>query len=598
MDLPINKDDVISLKTYGNGNEGEEFDRTKAARAILTKMTLAMEVSDVKEKAPEIWYYEGGRWHPRGAQLISYFLDTAAENHSDFRNIEEVLRRIRGELRLRPVVFDVTNPYLIGCEGGITLDLRTGKARKAMPTDLISMPIPVKFDPSAKCPEFIKFLHAVSATDDDILGSIDFLASLLIAQPMDFFICAPGNGSNGRSTLKDLIGRFLGEDAVRRIPLAQLKERFTNSFLKSCRVNYCSETEVSAVALDHIKRSGERMPVEVKFGGMQNVLLYLKYFFDTNQMPRIADNSYGAERRLVKLDYCYRFVDNPEDPMEKLRDPYILDKISTPEELSGILNLVLLRTYEVIQKKMIHKKPDGLAEYGLQSRSGDVFIELFVDEADTSKKVFSSTLRQAYKEYCFVTNSATMGNKGFRSVLFEKTNKRYEKSIRIGEKVSNGYSGLSFDQELFDGTMETLRKARETGGSVFQALITMFPNLDEDFNYTKLHTYYTNSKATDIVCSICSKCSIEYSSLREKNGRNPISPYKEKLEEHTTLQILQSQSFAADECSKKNSAKITSSPDVSFEASENHYNVVQKFLADGGKSSLEWLLAEFPEANI
>jgi putative DNA primase/helicase len=157
-------------------------------------------------------------------------------------------------------------------------------------------------------------------------------------------------GSNGRSTLKDLIAKLLGEDVVRRIPLKDLSNRFTNGFLKRCRVNYCSEVEVTSVVLDHVKRSGERMPVEVKFGGMQNVSLFLKYFFDTNIMPRIADNSFGADRRLAKLDLPYRFVDSPrEGTIERKKDPCILDKISTEEELSGILNLILERAPVVIK---------------------------------------------------------------------------------------------------------------------------------------------------------------------------------------------------------------------------------------------------------
>ena len=201
MDPSITIEDVCIKKTREDGSFTYFFDRTKTAKALLAKMKLAVEVFDSREDKPEIWFYENGYWHPGGAQLIAHFLDEVAQNYSDLENINDVLRRVRGKLRLRPVEFDVTNPYLVGCKDGITVDLRNGKARKAAPMDLISMPIPVKYDPSAKCPEIIKFLKDVMATPDDILCCIDFLASLLIAAPMDFFICAPGMGSNGRSTL-------------------------------------------------------------------------------------------------------------------------------------------------------------------------------------------------------------------------------------------------------------------------------------------------------------------------------------------------------------------------------------------------------------
>lgn len=218
----ITTNDLMVAVTGKDGSVIYRLDNAKAASAFLAKMQLAMETFDSKEKAPEVWYYEDGYWHPGGVFKITHLLDKIAGNESDAKAIDDILRRIRGVLRQNPCEFDVRHPYLIGCAGGITLDIKTGKARPAAPTDLISMPIPVTFNPDAKCPEFIKFLKEVMATDDDILTTIDFLASLLISHSMDFFICAPGNGANGRTTLKDFISAFLGEEAIRRIPLSDL----------------------------------------------------------------------------------------------------------------------------------------------------------------------------------------------------------------------------------------------------------------------------------------------------------------------------------------------------------------------------------------
>ena len=201
MNPPISLDDITSKKTNGSGDVTNLFDRAKAAKSIRSKMQLAVEVFDSREDKPELWYYDGGYWHPGGAQLISHFLDEVAQNLSDSENINDVLRRIRGKLRLKPVEFDITHPYLVGCKDGITLDLQTGKGRKAAPTDLISMPIPVRYDPDARCPAFIEFLTDITATDDDRLSIIDFLASILINEPMDFFVAAPGLGSKQLRTL-------------------------------------------------------------------------------------------------------------------------------------------------------------------------------------------------------------------------------------------------------------------------------------------------------------------------------------------------------------------------------------------------------------
>ena len=584
MNPPISLDDITTKKTNANGDVANVFDRTKAAKAILAKMKLAMEIFDSRDDKPEVWYYEGGSWHPGGSQLIGYFLDETAQNLSDSENINDVLRRIRGKLRLKPVEFDITNPYLVGCAEGVVLDLQTGKDRKAAPMDLISMPIPVRYDPDAKCPEFIKFLESITATDDDRLSIIDFLVSLLIVQPMDFFVAAPGLGSNGRSILKDFIRDFVGSDACRSIPLKDLKQRFMTGFLTRCRVNFANETEVNAIALEFIKRCSEKMPAEQKFKGMANALLYLKWFFDTNVMPAISDTSYGAERRICRWDLPWRFVDNPEGPMEKQRDPHIIDRITTPEELSGVLNLVLERAPEVIKQRMIHHRDGGLQEYALQSRSGDVFLELFLTATNNDQdKVHLDTIRTSYRRYGAVTNSNSLGSKALKTLIQDRLERHWEKDVKIDSTNRSGYKGLKFDEDLFEGTMATLEKTRAENKPVFTVLLNAFPDLLNSTNSTE---FYHNS-------TIETTISILYSRIVEKYR---VKEYRENKEEEG------GRNSSRENPASKNSTFSTKSKNQSTDTEnvgrvEVELNrIVEEFLVDGGQSSLQRFLAEFSEA--
>jgi len=584
MNPPISLDDITTKKTNANGDVANVFDRTKAAKAILAKMKLAMEIFDSRDDKPEVWYYEGGSWHPGGSQLIGYFLDETAQNLSDSENINDVLRRIRGKLRLKPVEFDITNPYLVGCAEGVVLDLQTGKARKAAPMDLISMPIPVRYDPDAKCPEFIKFLESITATDDDRLSILDFLAGILINEPMDFFVAAPGLGSNGRSILKDFIRDFVGSDACRSIPLKDLKQRFMTGFLTRCRVNFANETEVNAIALEFIKRCSEKMPAEQKFKGMANALLYLKWFFDTNVMPAISDTSYGAERRICRWDLPWRYVDNPEGPMEKQRDPHIIDRITTPEELSGVLNLVLERAPEVIKQRMIHHRDGGLQEYALQSRSGDVFLELFLTAtANGEDRVHTDTLRTSYRRYGTVTNSSALGSKALKTLIQDRLERYWEKDVKINSTNRSGYKGLKFDEDLFEGTMTTLEKARAEDKPVFTVLLNAFPDLLNSTNSTEFYHNSTIETTTSILYSrIVEKYRVkEYrENKEEEGGRN--SPRENPASKNSTFSTK----------SKNQSTDTENVGRVEVELNR----IVEEFLVDGGQSSLQRFLAEFPEA--
>lgn len=92
MNVPITSDDIITRKTTDSGGVKESFDRAKAAKSILAKMDLTIEIFDSKDPQPEIWYYGDGYWHPGGAPLIGYYLDKVAGNQSNNENIKDVLR--------------------------------------------------------------------------------------------------------------------------------------------------------------------------------------------------------------------------------------------------------------------------------------------------------------------------------------------------------------------------------------------------------------------------------------------------------------------------------------------------------------------------
>ncbi len=601
---PFSLDDITTRRTREDGSATPIFDRAKAAASILSKMQLAVEVFDSREDQPEIWYYDSGCWHPGAAFLISYFLDKVAGNLSDSKNINDVLRRIRGELRLRPVEFDITNPYLVGCKGGITVDLRTGEARKASPQDLISLPIPVRYNPNAKCPNFIQFLEDVTATDDDKLSIIDFLASLLISEPMDFFVAAPGLGSNGRTVLKNLIRAFVGSDACRSIPLKDLSNRFTAGFLTRTRVNFCNETEIGGIALEFIKRSSEKMPVEQKFKGMVNAMLYLKFFFDTNTMPVIADSSYGAERRLCRWDMPWRFVDNPNGLMEKQRDPCILSRLTTEEELSGILNLVLERAPEVIRQKMIHHRKGGLQEYALQSRSGDVFVDLFLLATNNVEdRVHTNTIREAYLEYCRITNSSILPAKALKTLIEERLGRFQKVNLKIGKINRRGFEAVKFDQGLFETTMTTLKAAREQGYPVFQVLLKMYPDLENTTNTT---SHYQNTTTNTDISNFFGSVVVKYRGKkceRNREGNGSGKFLQENRAEKTTTFTTFTTNAALDSENDgsvlvvKNCEKGEKKRKPHSTASEVEISpVVVEFLRDGGKASRQRFLAEFPEA--
>jgi len=175
-------------------------------------------------------------------------------------------------------------------------------------------------------------------------------------------------------------------------------------------------------------------------------------------MPQIEDGSIGWRERFIKVDLPYVFVANPDksNPLEKQRDPHIFEKLSTPSELSGILNLLLYRSQAIGRSGDIHKRQSDemFAEYAEQSSSVKTFLDEFC-EYDSVLYGFRTPLDpiyEAYREWC-----------------------RY----KIGEVVDKAYFGRQLKR--FCGGIEPKRgKDRETRKSTteYQGLFLIAANVN------------------------------------------------------------------------------------------------------------------------
>jgi hypothetical protein len=286
----------------------------------------------------------------------------------------------------------------------------------------------------------------------------------------------------------------------------------------------------------------------------------------------------------------WRFVDNPEGPMEKQKDPDIIAKITTPAELSGVLNLVLERAPEVIRQRMIHHRTGGLQEYALQSRSGDVFLELFLTATNNDQdKVHLDTLRTSYRQYGTVTNSNALGSKALKTLIQDRLERHWEKDVKIDNTNRSGYKGLKFDEDLFKGTIATLEKARTEDKPVFTVLLNAFPDLLNSTNSTE---FYHNS-------TIETTISILYSRIVEKYRVKEYRENKEKADVgNSPRENLAPKNSTFSTKSKIHSADTENLGRIEVEScrKSRDNSVVEEFLVDGGQSSLDRFLAEFPEA--
>lgn len=206
--------------------------------------------------------------------------------------------------------------------------------------------LPVEYNSEAKCPSIDKFIAEVFGEDrvDDIYEFIGYLLVPHVKYQRAMIMI--GSGKNGKTTFLDMITEFLGEDNIAQIPLQYLDGKFALYNLKN--KSACIVSDLPAKDLNdtgNAKRvvTDKRLSSNIKnIQGNFEFDNRCKMLYSVNTLPRSKDKSSAFYRR-----WCLYICDAV---FEENKDVNIFDKLTTPEELSGLFNKAL-EGYERLVKK-------------------------------------------------------------------------------------------------------------------------------------------------------------------------------------------------------------------------------------------------------
>ena len=454
---PIVLKDVADIEYDEDGKITDvRFSPTFAARVVMERIPLKM-----SEDSEDIYRFNGQIYKPDGARIIDMALCDAATDKFTGNMLRETLRRIKNRLLENPVTFD-PDPYLLGVKNGV-VDLRTGKFREYRPEDLITDNIDVAYDQNAKCPRFMLFLEEVEPVTIDRLMLIDWFAIHAIREMFAFVLFLLGLGRNGKGIYERLLKKFFKEENFSEMPLEELSvknNRFAGAALKGKRGQIVSEAgeerkpgSKRTIPTNYLKFSTGDGTIDSDQKGTIRTRFkpFYKATIDSNDMPLIGDASKGWIERFCKANMPFVFVDDPRPgTLERKKDPHLFEKLTTDDELSGILNLILSRTPELIRTRTITKRPGSemFAEYQKQSSSVNTFLETFCDYkpvSDKSKDIFLDLVFEKYEEWCDRIVADKVDDKRFGKVVKTFCKGTEPERMRDGDKKRKIYHGLSFD---------------------------------------------------------------------------------------------------------------------------------------------------------
>lgn len=450
--------DICNVRLVNKGKPGEREDLTfspdKAAAAVLE----IFEIITTPDK--RIWVYQDGIFEPTGEHVVEALLDEVAGDVANIKMRNETLARVRLRTRQEYDVFD-SDPCLFCVDNGV-LDMRTGQFSDHSPKYRRTRKAPVIYDPSAKMVELQKFLD--TALDESGQKTLlDILSAKTTGLTFEYFSPWIGRGQNGKTKTEEMIKGFWGEDQVTEVEVSSLSQnKFDMVQLRGKSFVINSEVAGGRSEIRWIKviSGGGRVTADQK--GREHITFRPHCFiiFDCNDPPRFDDNSHGFGRRIAPIYWRYSFVDDPKESYERLRDPDILAKITTPRELSGLLNVLIERAPEVIKTRTIYRagKGDEIAsKYDIQANHRELFWDWFV-ESDPDEHISSSWLYGAYKEFCELEGVTPARDRAFgdrgRYLKFKKGKAYDDNGGRVNVWVNCSFNVDSWNEYLqrYQGT--------------------------------------------------------------------------------------------------------------------------------------------------
>jgi len=224
------------------------------------------------------------------------------------------------------------DPWLLNVRNG-TLDLHSGELQPHRAENLLTRLADVDYQPNTSCPTFDAFVDRIFVGDRDLIGYVQRALGYSVigtTSEQKLFVCT-GSGSNGKSTLLELIRDILGTYA-RAIPASSLlhakghNPRYELASLPGVRFVTAVESDVDKRLAEGLVKSitgsdtiSARQIYNAPFTFRPQLTLWLA----TNHLPHIEGTDHAIWRRLKVIPFDVTIPDDEQDqglPMKLLAE--------------------------------------------------------------------------------------------------------------------------------------------------------------------------------------------------------------------------------------------------------------------------------------
>ncbi|MFO8067536.1 MAG: phage/plasmid primase, P4 family [Bacteroidales bacterium] len=385
----------------------EEEDLTLLAKTIIQNYKIKT-IYETNNKT--MYIYKNGKYEKNARKIIEPYIEQTLKQKSTNHKVSEVIGKIQRRTQISKEEFETIPEGKVLLKNGV-LDLKTQKLEAFNPDYYFKTRIPIKYDENAECPRIIKFFKETFYKED--LKTIQEWIGFQLYNKYLYkkAIILYGPPDTGKSVFMNLLKKFIGRENCANISLhricrgktfdmTQLHQKLSNTFDDLRETNISVGQFKPAVGDSYIS-------AEYKFGDNFDFINYAKHTFTCNTIPGNEETQDEA--------YYKRWMPIPVDNQisESEKNPFLIDELTSDEELSGLLNWGLKGLERLLKnnKFSYHHNVDEVKD--IMQRESTPLIAFVNDclEKSMGHRISKDKLYNFYRFYCSEHNFSCFGKR-------------------------------------------------------------------------------------------------------------------------------------------------------------------------------------------
>lgn len=451
------------VKKHFNALYKDPKTRNEASELLAEEIKKIYHVHTVRnDLRAEMWVYRNGVYVPNGRTYCEEFCQITMGDKYNTVFSKRVIDKLKAMSFISEKDFFINEDLsLIPIENGI-LNVVTKELMDFSYKYKFFNKLPIVYDKLAKCEKFKQFLTDVLPEETD-QKLVQELFGFLLYRDYKFkkAFLFNGDGDNGKSVLIQVMEKMLGKGNTKQLTLEQISSKpFLISQLFGMYANMSSEIndkELDDTTMFKSLTGHDAVTCDRKFLTTIDFTNFAKMIFSCNQIPSSTDDTDAFYNRWIVLDFAYKFVNSPDpsNPKEKLIDTTMVDKVTTPGEMMGVLNWAL-EGYDRLMKQGKFTYNASTADVRqIMKRKSNSFHAFLMDEVEKDEQgyVTLTDIEKAYNRYCIKHQiSKREINKKIKEQKLQEYF-AYKKVKKINDKTTWVWEGIRLkfpEEEAFE----------------------------------------------------------------------------------------------------------------------------------------------------